>query len=468
MTHADIAARSIPASIAGRQASLARRLATAAAPALLAPAALVVFALAAPQAPRVALALHLGASSAAGHGFALGWLGALALDAADAAAGYAGAVALGALALYALAYLVYLRARERSGVVLSLCAALFALVTCFDAARVGGVAPAWLGAAVLLYVLDRAPRRGMWFAPLVAIVWCNASPTGLLAPVLTVLVALGRAADARDVTAARPYWPVAFASLAATLLTPAGLGFPAQALAALHLDLQFARLLPIAPATAAPHVFRIAATLVVIGAMWLWSGRRRAADAPLVLAALFLCFYDGAFVPLLGIVAAPAFAAAARNRYEATLAPGRADALAACLAGACVVAGALSAVPHAPTRSFGDASARALLESLPAGGTAHVVFCATIASCDYAETLPGMRPLLDERVEIAPAGTLDAQEKIARARAGWPATVREQHVDAMLVPRSIALAQLVPSLTGWKLAASDADTRLFVREGAAR
>jgi len=38
----------------------------------------------------------------------------------------------------------------------------------------------------------------------------------------------------------------------------------------------------------------------------------------------------------------------------------------------------------------------------------------------------------------------------------------------MLVPRSIALAQLVPSLTGWKLAASDADTRLFVREGAAR
>jgi hypothetical protein len=468
LTHAEPTAHALPASAAVRPGAKLRRLAAVFAPALLALASSVVFLAAAPLAARTALFLHLGSVVAAGRGFNVGWLGALALHAADALGGYAGAATLGALELFALTAFVYARARSRAGAVLALGAALFALLTCFDAARLSGIATAWLGAAAFLYALDRAPRRSAWFAPLIALVWCNASPTGLLAPVLAVLVAFGRIAEARDVTAARPYWPFAFAAAAATLLTPGGFAYPFQALAALHLDPQFARILPIAPGTAAPHVFRIAATLVVVAAAWLWAGRRRAADAPLVLAAFTLCFFDGGFVPLLGIVAGPAFAAAASGREEIVAPPARAEALGAGLSAVFVVLAGLIILPHAPTRAWTNESPLPLLEGLSARGGTHVVFCSTIAWCDYAETLPGLRPFLDERVEHATFAQLQAQEKIGRARPGWHQALRENGIDAILVPRDAALVQLVPSLRGWKLAGSDVDARLFVREAGAR
>jgi hypothetical protein len=109
-----------------------------------------------------------------------------------------------------------------------------------------------------------------------------------------------------------------------------------------------------------------------------------------------------------------------------------------------------------------------LLEGLSARGGTHVVFCGTIAWCDYAETLPGLRPFVDERVERATFAQLQAQEKIGRARPGWHQALRANGIDAILVPRDAALAQLVPSLRGWKRAGSDVDTRLFVRESGAR
>jgi hypothetical protein len=442
------------------------RVLPAAAPALLAFASAVMYVAAAPNAPREALRLHLGALAAAGH-FSIGWLGALVLHAGNAFAGYAGMTVLGAFGLYALTAFVYVRARTRAGGTLALGAALFALVACFDTARVGGDAPGWLGAAAFLYVLDRAPRRSAWLAQLIALVWCNVSPTGVAAPLLAVLVAFGRAAGARDVTAARPIWPLAFASAVATLLTPAGLAYPAGAAALLHLDESFARVLPIAPATAAPHVFRLVATLVVMAAMWLWAGRPRAADAPLVLAAFVLCFFDGNFTPLLGIVAGPAFAAAAAD--GARPAPlRRAESFFVWCAAACFAFTAGMVVPHWSGRATGPPDPHAMLERLSARGGGHVVFCSVVAWCDYAEALPGMHPLLSERVDLASPDVLQAQEKIARVREGWHDAVRANHIDVIVAQKTSALAQLAGAMPGWKSVDDDADARVFVRDGAAR
>lgn len=467
MIHAEPAAHRMPATALPAQ-SIAARLGIVAAPALLALASLIVYALAVPLAPRLALVLHLGAVAARGNGFALGWLTHVALYAADAAAGSAGATTLGALALFGLVAFVFARARLRAGTTLALGAALFALFTCFDAARLGGGAPAWLGAAAYLYALERSPRRSAWFAPAIALVWCNACAAGVLAPVLAVLFAFGRIFATREVTAGRPYWPLALASAVALLLTPAGFGYPAQALAALHFDEQFGRVLPIAPAVGAPHVYRLATTLVLLGAAWLWAGRKRAVDAPLVLAAFGLCFFDGAFVPLLGIVAGPAFAAAASAGDERIAAPRRGEAFAALAAACFVVLAGLAALPHAPLQAATNAAPRALFDRLAASGGPHVVLCGTVAWCDYAETYPGLRPFVDERVELATLAQLRAQEKIGRARAGWHEALRAGHVDALIVSTNAAIAQLAPAMRGWRRVAADGEATLFVRDGSTR
>jgi hypothetical protein len=466
--HAEPATRALSARRPGRKATLAERIAPVAAPALLASASLALFASSTARAPRLALLLHAGDEAASGRAFALGWLDGFVLRIADALGGYAGAAALGAAALFALAAFVYARASERAGVTLSLVAGGFALFTCCDAARVGGDAAAWLGAAALLYALDRAPKRALWVAPAIAVLWCNASAAGVLAPALALLVALGRAADAGDAGAARRCWPVVSACALATLCTPALWAYPGQAFAALHFDPQFSRILPIAPATAAPHAFRIALTLVVIAAAWLWAGRRRLRDAPLVLAAFVLCFFDGAFLPLLGIVAGPAFAAAARAPAEPVPAMKRSETLAAWCAGALVACAALFTLPHVPARSVASESPLPLFAALSARGGEHLIYCAAPAYCDYAETLPGLRPFLDERVEAVSPATLQTQEKIARVRAGWQRALREARIDAMLVASTSALAQLIPAVPGWKAAGSDGDARLFVLEGGAR
>jgi hypothetical protein len=173
-------------------------------------------------------------------------------------------------------------------------------------------------------------------------------------------------------------------------------------------------------------------------------------------------------LPLLGIVAGPAFAAAAQGRKEAGGAPGRSEAVAACVAGAFAAIAALSVLSHAPARSLAREAPSALLAALAAGGGTHVVFCGTVAYCDYAETVPGLRPFLDERVELASSSTLQAQEKIMRVRAGWREALRANGIDAMLVARTSSLAQLVGALPSWKAAGEDGENRLFVYDGGGR
>jgi hypothetical protein len=162
-------------------------------------------------------------------------------------------------------------------------------------------------------------------------------------------------------------------------------------------------------------------------------------------------------------VAGPAFAAAAQRRDGVIASASRGETLGAGVAAALVVIVALSVLPHTPARAFAEAEPRPLLSTLSAGGGTHVVFCAPLAACDYAETLPGLRPFLDERVDAASAATLAAQEQITRVRAGWRALLLANHIDAILVARSSPLAQLVPALPGWTAAGGDADSRLFVR-----
>jgi hypothetical protein len=125
-------------------------------------------------------------------------------------------------------------------------------------------------------------------------------------------------------------------------------------------------------------------------------------------------------------------------------------------------------LPHAPARSLAPEAPAGLLAALATGGGPRVVFCGTVALCDYAESLPGLRPFVDERVELVSSDALQAQEKIMRVRAGWRKALRANGIDAVLVARTSSLAQLLSAMPNWKAAGGDGENRLFVYEGGGR
>lgn len=451
-------------------AALCRNAAVWSLRALLAVVMFAWFAVTPPQAAHLTMTLELGRRAIGLHEFGLGWLSAAIAHTVATASGPGGIAAVsGASVVVALA-LVEFRARSRAGYVLSLFAGIAAAFGFLDVLHIGAGATSWFCAAALLLLLDRARGFALVLGvAAVSILWSNLAPQGILAPLLTGLVALGRTVD-RGVRApeTRDGWLASIGSALAILCTPAGIGFVTLASWGAHLHRVLSEVMPLGPDAIAPHAYYgMFFALVVAGAAL---GVARRTDERLLLAAgLFLCLRDGGVAPLLGIIAAPILVGSLVERAPHFFAepPARArlaDGLIAGLTLVIIISIATTIRPRLQQTFKGDAS-YSLLQRYAAGDNRpHGIFCSVIAWCDYAVVLPTLRPLMDERVERSNPSTRKAQHDVARVAKGWERTLASQHIDTVLTHRSDALAALLELSPHWSVVDARADAILFGRE----
>jgi hypothetical protein len=407
--------------------------------------------------PRVALALWLGKRVLGGApADLLGRLGAVVATLVERAGGepaLALATALAALLAFAL---IALRASRRAGIGAGLAAASLAVLCSLDFLRPGGGLTGLLFAALLLLALETRTLLGAGLATLAGVVWCNVAPEGLVAAPLAAAWALGSSIERPGGLQARNAWLAAAGCALATLATPAGLAFPKLAYEALRLDRDLVGLLPVHPIDVAPFAYRAGFTLVVVGAL-AFGTRLRKADVPSLLLVTLLALSNGAFLPLLGAVAGPALACAARL-------PRALCALLA-LAVACAAGGislrADNATAHQPYE---------LVATLAADGGSHRLFCEPLEWCSVATAadVPGLRPFMDGRVAQYSAEARKTQRAIGRVHAGWRAEASHAGIDTFLVARNDSIATLLSLDPRWRLAASDERARVFVLAKAKR
>ncbi len=462
------AARATPEPIFAARAETFRDVALWSLRGLLFTLVVAAFALSRPAAPQLALSIELGRRVAMEHAFGLGWLGALEAWAVSTASGLGGLAAVAGIATVATLALVEFRARRRGGAILALGATILAAATFFDALHVGGGAPRWLGAAAFLLALER--RRGAWLALPIALVWCNFSATGLLAPILAALVALGRTIDLgpRAPMAVRA-WAIAIGSAIVATLTPDGIAYFGHAWSALHFDRRVIGLIPILPSEVAPQGYRFGLTAVVVLAAWLWNYRRRADDVLLTLAGVILVFLDGTNLPLLGIIAGPAFAGSLRRlwpNFGADPPPARERWAAAGVAlVAFVIAAGFALAPNERLlRQSPEAGAeQTAIGQLAGDGRRHVLYCSVALWCDYAAPFHNIDVVLDERFERVKPEVWIMATQISHVRLGWRKALSGAGVDAVVARRKGALATLLSMDRGWESRASDPTFMLFVR-----
>jgi hypothetical protein len=472
MTRSEVAAAAPAVPRFDAPSEAARQVAVWSLRALLAVVVISSFGFATPRAPQQILQLALGERALGWQEYGLGWLAACGTWAVTHAFGLGGLAALGAVSLVGTLALVEARARARSGEVLALLAATVAALTLLEFARVGGGAATWFWAAAFVFALDAAPRRAAWLALPIAVAWCNFAPSGVLAPGIALLVALGRTLDdGRAGAAVRRTWWLVLGAAVMTLATPAGFAYPLHAFAALHLDGAAIGLIPLAPSAVAAHWYKPALLTIVLGAAALWPYRRSTSDMLLTGCAFVLVLINGAMLPLLGIVAGPALAAAARRRAPALAAPPRPsekrmDFAIAALAFA-LAAGFAAWVRTAPLGSERQ-DPQILIARLGANGVHHVLYCTPVTWCDDAAPYGNIRVLVDDRVENATAAQLDAQQKIAHVRPGWRAALRDSGADAILVERESPLAQMLPAQNGWTIGLADDTAALYMKAAGSR
>jgi hypothetical protein len=395
----------------------------------------------------------------------LGWLGGLTVWLVSAAGPAAATLTTALTALLAL-WLVELRARERAPGAVALVATAFAALCAADALRPGGAIENAAFAAALLLLLERpGPRRALWSAAL-AVVWCNASPAGLLAPALAAVAALGAHLERRLPAERRDAWLAFAATALATLATPAGWTFPALAYEALRVDRALDGLVPYHPADVSDLAYRTGFVLAVLAALTFGAGRLRPGDALLWTAALLLALANGSYLAIFGVVVAPLLAASAA---EALGKRGPAGPLArgpgarAVLAAAALVF-ALAAALGGALRPAAPADASVLARTLAADGRGHRLFCAVVDWCsEAAAASPRISVFVDGRVEAYPAAVLTEQRDLAGLKGDWRGRLAGRRIDAVLVRRDRAFATLVGSRPGWSPAGTAGNLALYVR-----
>ncbi len=390
----------------------------------------------------------------------LGWLGAL-VAAPVAALGRPGlAVASAALAMLALG-LVERRARILGAGSAAGLAGVLAAACMLDALRSGADVAAWCWTALALLLLEVPSRRNGAAFVLGTVAWCNADPSGLLAPALAVAVALGATLDALAASPARDAaseaglsvrWCVAALACCAMLCTPAGGRFPAAAFEALRLGGATRGILVTAPSLTAPLAYHVGLFVLLCLALAVGvrgSGLRGA--LPIALA-FVLALANGAFVPIFGVVAAPAVVASLRTvRFPALVVP------AAALGLIVALAWVVSVQPRATGQPDGLA-----VRAAGAAPAARTLFCANVDWCDAA-VARGRRVVMDGR--IAPYGkrVRERQRAIESGGTGFPGALAASGATDVLAGNDTALATLFALLPGWRAAARDERATLFER-----
>jgi hypothetical protein len=283
------------------------------------------------------------------------------------------------------------------------------------------------------------------------VVWCNAEPAGLLAPAFAVAVALGATLGA-PAPGLRSRWYVAGLACGATLCTPAGFGFPAAAFEALRLGGSTGGILATAPSLTVPHAYHggLFALLCLAFAVGVRASGLRGA-LPVVVA-FVLALANGAFVPIFGIVAAPAVAASLRTvRLPVLLVPGAAVALIAAIAFVGSVEPSSAGQPY-------ELAARAVRSARPPA----TLFCANVDWCDGA-TARGERVVMDGRIAPYGPGARARQRAIESGGPGFTRALAASGATGVLVGRDTALATLFALLPDWRAAAADERATLFER-----
>ncbi|MGP6157056.1 MAG: hypothetical protein ACLPYS_06020 [Vulcanimicrobiaceae bacterium] len=407
--------------------------------------------------PRVALTLWLGRRVLGGEPAGLvGRLGAVAAVLVERAGGEP-LLALATASAALLAFgLIAVRAGRSAGVAGGLAAAAVAVLCSLDFLRPGGGLSNLAFAAALLLALEEETPFGAVLATLLAVVWCSAAPEGFLAAPLAVAWALGTALEGTGTARIRSAWFAATGCVLALLATPAGLAFPALAYEALRLDRDLVGLVPVHPIDVAPLAYRAGFTLVVVSSL-AFGARLRRADLPLLGLALLLALGNGAFLPLLGAVAGPSLAYAARL-------PRMACALLALGVAAAAGATVLHADPVTARQPY------ELIAPLAADRVSHRLFCQPLEWCSVATAADArnLRPFMDGRVADYPVAVRNEQRSIGRVHEGWKREISRARIDTVLVGRNDALATLLGLDPRWRRVASDERAFVFARSSEAR
>jgi hypothetical protein len=413
------------------------------------------------------LPLYLGIESFTADGSyagALGWLGALGIT---LLAKLSPAVSIFATSLAALAAFAFVEARARrvAGRGLALAAVVLAGLCAVGSFGVAGGIVTAAFASALAYVLDRPGPRAAAIATLLAIVWCNTAPQGLLAPAIA-LCALASASFGASTTRERGYALVAFAGTAlATLATPALLAYPGLAFEALRVDRELAGVVAsVNPVDVVPFAYRVGFTLAVFAAFALGTQRGRESTIPLLLFGAFLALANGSYVAVFGVLAAPLLAGSAAAAFprlaRSAPATGRGDLFAL----GCALVVALLGAWQSATHFTPLAGGYALAASLATDGNAHRVYCTNVDWCDAALAgAPKVRVFMDGRVAAYPEATRARKRDIGNLKAQWRKQLADDGVDAIVAAEDRAFSGLLALSSGWHATASEDGTVLYER-----
>jgi hypothetical protein len=376
------------------------------------------------------------------------------------------AAAAAALAAFAL---TEARARRYGGRACALAASVVAFCCSLDAIRAGGGGASLALAAALAFVLDRPTPRTPLYASLLALLWCQIAPEGLLAPFVAAAFALGATFDGEAQRSARRYAWMAVAGCAlATLATPSLAAFPAHAFAALRIDRAFDGIVALHPIDTAPTAYRIGFTAIVLAFLAFGTGARLCVrDATLVVGGALYALANGAGLGIFGVLAAPVLARAAydalglRAHRDGDLGISDGAGATAAVALALVLASAFA--PRADAALANQPYA--LAQRVPRSGAPHHFACADVDWCDYVAATgpPGTTVLLDGRLDRASAADVAAQRTFSHASHGWRALLDARRIDAVLVRHDRAIATLLALRGDWRSVAVNGGAELFVR-----
>ena len=426
--------------------------------------AVVVACVEAPPNPGArALQAHLAASVARGMptgAVSLGWLGASVGSFVASFGAGAGALAAAACILIALG-LVERRAAAAVAQRIAVLAVPLAALCAIDALRPAAGALAMAFTALAMMLLAVPSRRDAIAYTIATVAWCNLEPAGLLAPLFAVAVAAGASLDAprlRDAACEatlRTRWFVAVAASLATCCTPAGIGFQAAAWDALRLGDAARGIAAVVPSVTAPHAYHVGLFAVLTLALAVGVRGRGLREAVPAAAAFVLALANGAFVPLFGIVAAPAIVAALRDVRLPPFAAPSAAIVAVC---AVAFAARADASASATARQPYALAARAVRDD----GARGTLFCANVDWCDVA-TAGGERVVMDGRIAPYDDAARAMQRAIAGAGRGFDRALATSGATAVLAASDSPLATLLALTPGWRVADRDDRATLFER-----
>ncbi len=421
--------------------------------------------------------------------FGVGWLTALIASSLYAWGGYL-ALIFGSTVTAMLAFLLVERrcAARGLGSGATALALTIAGVMSLGNLRVGNGIADLAFAAAFLYAIERSGKAAWWGALLLAVLWCNASPTGLIVPLIVEFVR--RSA-------------VSTAFFFVLLATPAGARLLTHATAYLRVD-GMNDISTWQPMRVSPVAFIAGFLPATILAGWIGLLRAGKGDVGVTLCALLLAQMNGYYLGVAGIIVGPIIATALERFLQGEVKPELPESVQPALptkpakgtkalkaakqaaleaarvssrrmcADAAWCAGllflpallALSIAHARGVQAMDDArDSEAAAQALLSDGHPHRVYCANPDWCNavLSHGKSSVRVFLDGRRVDYPDEVRHASDVIAFMDPNWRDLLEKWKIDAIEAPNS-GLGELLTVLPGWRCVYSSDRIRLFERQ----